>query len=103
MLKSSLNLIIKTNKQQGANELGQQFSYLFFTKSEAKQQVCYVNTSSSSFYSNSYQTSLNSDEIYFKSNTSQLAIEVSFACSEPPLACPVQRSHFRLNFQMKPI
>ena len=50
------------------------------------KSICYVNTSSSSFYSNSYQTSLNSDAIYFKSNTSQLAIEVSFACSEPQLA-----------------
>ena len=39
---------------------------------------------------------------YFSSNTSQLAIEVSFAVSRS-LAYPVQRSHSRLNFQMKPV
>ena len=39
----------------------------------------------------------------FLSNTSQLAITVSFAMHEPPLAYPVQKSHSRLNFQMKPL
>ena len=39
------------------------FPGLFFTKSEGKQQVCYLKTSSTSFYDDAYKNSLNSDAI----------------------------------------
>ena len=51
-LKSSLNLCIEIKKQQTANERGHQFPGLVFTKSEGKQQVCYLKTSATSFYDN---------------------------------------------------
>ena len=40
---------------------GTSFPGLFFTKSEGKQQVCYLNTSATSFYDNAYKNDLNSD------------------------------------------
>ena len=39
------------------------FPGLLFTKSEGKQQVCYLNTSATSFYDNAYKNSLNGDAI----------------------------------------
>ena len=41
------------------------FPGLFFTKSEGKQQVCYLNTSTTSFYNNAYKNSLNSVAMFF--------------------------------------
>ena len=61
-LKSALNLLIKiiTNRKQPSSE-DTCFPGLFFTKSKSKQQVCYLKTSSTSFYNNAYKNSLNSD------------------------------------------
>ena len=41
------------------------FAGLFLTKSEGKQQVCFLKTSATSFYNNTYKNSLNSDVIFF--------------------------------------
>ena len=63
-LKSSLNLLIEINKQQTANEQGYPLSWFIFSKSEDKQQVCYLKTSATSFYNNAYKNSLNSDAMF---------------------------------------
>ena len=55
------------------------FPGLFFTKSEGKQ-ACYLKTSATSFYDKTYKIPWTGMR-YFLSNTSQLAIEVSFAVS----------------------
>ena len=41
------------------------FPRLFFTKSEGKQQACYLKTSATSFYDKTYRNSLNRDAIFF--------------------------------------
>ena len=41
------------------------FPGLFFTKSEGKQQACYLNTSATSFYDIAYKNPLNSDSMFF--------------------------------------
>ena len=97
-LKSSLNLLIEINKQQTANEQGYPLSWFIFSKSEDKQQVCYLKTSATSFYNNAYKNSLNSDAMFLILHSG----DGDFFRSEPPVAHPVQRSHSRLNFQMKP-
>ena len=53
-----------TNSKQPTSE-DTSFPGLFFTKSEGKQQVCYLKTSATSFYNNVYKNSLNSDAIFF--------------------------------------
>ena len=57
-LKNSLNLLIEINKQPSSEHTN--FPG-FFTKSESKQQVCYLTTTSTSFDNNAYETSLNSE------------------------------------------
>ena len=60
-LKSSLNFIlcIEINKQPTSEDTS--FPGLFFTKSEGKQQVCYLKSSATSFYDNANKNSLNSN------------------------------------------
>ena len=59
-----------TNSKQPTRE-DTSFRGLLFTKSEGKQQVCYLKSNATSFYDNANKNSLNSDH----------AIEVSSAMS----------------------
>ena len=46
--------LLKLHAQMTYKQKEKQY-YNFFTKSEGKQQVCYLNTSATSFYNNAYK------------------------------------------------
>ena len=98
----SLNFIMEINKRQTANEQGQQFSwFIFLQKGKANNKSVTSRLAAPAFIIMPTKIPWTAMR-YITSTTitSQLAIGVSFAVSRQ-LAYPVQRSHSRLNLQIK--
>ena len=93
---------MEINKQQTAKEEGQEFSwFIFLKKRKANNKSVTLRLAAPAFIIMPTKIPCTAMR-YITSTTitSQLAIGVSFAVSRQ-LAYPVQRSHSRLNFQIK--
>ena len=102
-LKTFLAKFINRNKQTANSQRARTpvFLVYFFTKSEGKQQVCYLKTSATGFYNNTYKKFLvqRCDVFRLILHSWRLRFLLQWAS-----ACvPRSESHSRLNFQMKPL